>query len=415
MTYASKALSLVAALATLAAALLPAPVTAQGYQVSGKYGVGITRIIVNSANDQNLTTYIWYPARKATAGTATHKIWNVFDSYGVWNARRLPGKKYPLVVYSHGEGLEGFFGAAMAAKLAANGFVVAAPTHFGSSLLDDDAVRGQLLTMSESYLLPPEVSQYKPLALQPSTILSTRPRDLSAVISALFTKSFVNKAAGVLATGHDLGGATAMVAAGARYASCGAMVTPAGTRFCSHHLMIPNSHSDYRVKGFLVLDPTANLLDFNTFGEDIRGKSAGVVSPADSSAGNAWVAYKAYDFAYAATYRVMARVMGAPGGAFTSACSGAATQGAMAALKQGALAAKAAVAGLECSLTDNPNYMQDWDVVGSLAVQHAQATLRPKTVEGRRAAKLLKTLAWADPALLGFISSYAQSKPTASA
>jgi predicted dienelactone hydrolase len=104
----------------------------------------------------------------------------------------------PLIVVSHGTGSSPFLHRELAASLARRGFVVALLRHPGNHR-DDDALAGT------------------------AQVLADRPRQVSAVIDALFADPVLGgslaPAVGVI--GHSLGGFTALAVAGGRPTASG--------------------------------------------------------------------------------------------------------------------------------------------------------------------------------------------------
>jgi len=157
--------------------------------------VGVRQIVAPStARGGDLEVTVWYPAQ--AGGTPVVLGESVFFQ-GTPALRDAPvaAGKFPLILLSHGAGLAGNPQAVawIAAPLARQGFVVAAPTHPGNSGKNRSAAETMKIWM--------------------------RPADLSATLDAMERDSFFKThldPGQVGALGLSMGGGTALAIAGAR-------------------------------------------------------------------------------------------------------------------------------------------------------------------------------------------------------
>lgn len=155
--------------------------------------VGIRTIRVVAPHRENtIQTLIWYPA---AAGGVTENVGDNPLFVGVPAMRDAPMAEgqFPLVVVSHGSGGNAANLGWLATALAAEGFVVAAPNHPGTTSGD---------------------------SLQKETVkVWNRPADLSAVLTQLLADGEIGKRIDgkhINLAGFSLGGYTVLAAAGAR-------------------------------------------------------------------------------------------------------------------------------------------------------------------------------------------------------
>lgn len=155
--------------------------------------VGFRETTLDKEGARPLHVSIWYPT-KSEGGTAIVGENRAFYGFPVIrDAAPDPGSQ-PLVVLSHGYGGSWRNLGWLAAELAGQGYIVAAPDHPGTTTFDQEPSR--------------------------AAALWERPRDLSRVIDALTRDSRlagevdVNR---VAAIGHSLGGWTVTALAGARF------------------------------------------------------------------------------------------------------------------------------------------------------------------------------------------------------
>lgn len=155
--------------------------------------IGFKEIDLDKDGPRPLKFAIWYPAKEQPQADtiADSRIFYGFSA--VHNGESEPGP-HPLIVISHGYGGTWRNLSWLAADLAKQGYVVAAPNHPGTSAFHRD---------------PLQAAQ-----------LAQRPHDLSRVIDALSANSAL---AGnideerIAAMGHSLGGWTVVAMAGGRF------------------------------------------------------------------------------------------------------------------------------------------------------------------------------------------------------
>lgn len=162
---------------------------------SASEAVGVRQISTYSQERGTaLDITVWYPAQ--AGGTPVTLGESIFFA-GTPSMRDAPmaAGKFPLVLLSHGAGLAGNAQALswIAAPLAKQGFVVAAPTHPGNSGLSRSALETMKL-----WLRPADMS------LTADTMIT----------SPLFSKQLLPEQIGLL--GLSMGGNTALAMAGAR-------------------------------------------------------------------------------------------------------------------------------------------------------------------------------------------------------
>lgn len=182
----------------LIAGLLAGPAGAAGPQdtVSPQgHAVGFRKLTLpDAAQVRRLEVAVWYPTDRAGREATLVGDSRVFVGVSVLvDAPPQPGR-HPLVIISHGYGGNWTNQQWLAADLAAQGYVVAAPNHPGTTSRD---------------LAPPGAGR-----------LSERPRDISRVIDGLnadpaIAAAITPQRAAVV--GHSLGGWTAVALAGGRF------------------------------------------------------------------------------------------------------------------------------------------------------------------------------------------------------
>jgi len=169
-------------------AMLPQPAHAED-------DVGVRQIAVPSKErDNDLDVTVWYPAQAGGEPVVLGESVFFVGTPAMRNAPILEGK-FPLILLSHGAGLAGNPQAVswIAAPLAQQGFVVAAPTHPGNSGKNKSAAETMKIWL--------------------------RPVDLTETLNAMEKESFFKEhlePGKVGALGLSLGGSTALAIAGAR-------------------------------------------------------------------------------------------------------------------------------------------------------------------------------------------------------
>jgi len=161
-------------------------------QADGPVGVSDIRI-EDREGGRNLDVYVWYPMT-ATAEPALIGDSAVFRGFRAVRNGEIQDGRFPLVMLSHGLGGDRNNLSWLAVHLAANGNIVAAPNHPGTT-------RGDMLS--------PET--HRPWE---------RERDIRRVITFLTgNPRFGARINGgrIAVIGHSLGGNTAMALAGARF------------------------------------------------------------------------------------------------------------------------------------------------------------------------------------------------------
>ncbi|WP_422072435.1 alpha/beta hydrolase family protein [Tranquillimonas rosea] len=150
--------------------------------------------VVSDERGADLAVTIWYPA-SAGGESVTLGDSIFFEGTPARQGAPISDGEFPLVLLSHGAGLAGHAGAMswIATPLAANGFLVVAPTHPGNTGRDRSAAETMKLWL--------------------------RPPDLSAALDAIeadrtFRPHVASSQIGVL--GLSMGGNTALSMAGAR-------------------------------------------------------------------------------------------------------------------------------------------------------------------------------------------------------
>jgi predicted dienelactone hydrolase len=183
------------------------------YAARGKHSVGYRVLTTTGAQQQSLTLRAWYPARRPAdkrPATITYSSPNKFGeqilpakqitSVGKAIADSRPeqtGKRYPLVVFSHGFALSPIVYSTMVEQYASQGFVVLAPEH-------NESFDGSLTGFWQELIdRPVDIRRTIDFAEQ-----LTKP---GAPFAGLID---LEKVAVV---GHSYGGYTALAAAGARF------------------------------------------------------------------------------------------------------------------------------------------------------------------------------------------------------
>ncbi|MDD5034786.1 MAG: alpha/beta fold hydrolase [Methylococcaceae bacterium] len=138
----------------------------------GPYTIGhITKTVIDhSRADRAIPVDIWYPAHSKIASKGSPAIYSItiptiVDSTNITLADRpytflqfnapltqdeklqpayenvpaVPGKRFPLIIVSHGFGASSFLMSKISLALASHGFIVVAPNHPGSTILDGSA------------------------------------------------------------------------------------------------------------------------------------------------------------------------------------------------------------------------------------------------------------------------------------
>ena len=155
--------------------------------------VGYMTFALPSAHrEEPVTLHLWYPAQ--TDGTAVLIGQNALF-HGIWAAEGATPEAgaHPLVLFSHGSGGNAQRTGWFASALAAEGYIVAAPNHPGTTSQDSDPFR-------------------TPMVWQ-------RTDDLSAVLDLLLAtppEGLVIDPARISVAGFSLGGHTALALGGAR-------------------------------------------------------------------------------------------------------------------------------------------------------------------------------------------------------
>jgi predicted dienelactone hydrolase len=191
----------------------PWSVLEQGYYEVGHRTLDVRYTPRGMTEARSSKVVVWYPTRD-TRGTAARYLFNGYVREGVWTGARVALEEpAPLMVFSHGhQGFpeQSFF---FAEYFASHGWVVAAPTHTGNTLLD---------------LRPRAPMQFE-----------WRAQDLSATIDALVGLPEGDPLAGlvrgeqVVVAGHSYGGYTTLSIGGAGYdtasieANCSILDDPA--------------------------------------------------------------------------------------------------------------------------------------------------------------------------------------------
>jgi predicted dienelactone hydrolase len=165
----------------------------------GPYAVGVQTIdVIDARRQRPLRLEVWYPTPQRTGITTTYSIHVGSRSYPqqgeayrnapVLQPTQADGSRFPLVVYSHGQPDDRLQMALVAEQLAAQGIVVAAIDHTGSTYRD---------VVAESYV----------------TSLADRPEDVLFAISEI-PQQFPADGARVGLMGFSYGGYTSINVAG---------------------------------------------------------------------------------------------------------------------------------------------------------------------------------------------------------
>ncbi|MDR3646062.1 MAG: prolyl oligopeptidase family serine peptidase [Candidatus Babeliales bacterium] len=102
--------------------------------VAQGYKVGLKEITFNDANrNREIKTAIWYPAENsANTECISHSIWKIGNV--AKNAKILSGEiKYPLIMFSHGYGLDKWASSWFVHLLASQGYIVVTMDHYGNT------------------------------------------------------------------------------------------------------------------------------------------------------------------------------------------------------------------------------------------------------------------------------------------
>jgi predicted dienelactone hydrolase len=161
---------------------------------AGPEKVGVTALLVTDTKRQRpLDVQVWYPASPEAVETR-QAYERAFQGWAASDGPYHEGPKRPLILLSHGTRGANLNQSWLAEALAANGYIVAAPTHYGDTRLKNS----------------PE-----------ATVRAwERPQDLSFALTSLLADSTWGPridVARVGAAGHSSGGYTVLALAGARY------------------------------------------------------------------------------------------------------------------------------------------------------------------------------------------------------
>ena len=172
----------------------------------GAFDVGVTTVTVAEETDRPLTVDVWFPIDEA-GDSAPHE-YTFLPGIFYRSPNAVPATfeqgsaagPFPVVLYSHGSGGQRFIHSNFTETLASHGYVVVSADHTGDTLVES-------FTGSEGDL---------------STSLEVRPRDVDAVLDAVFGTdgpTELNDALGslvsddpVVITGHSVGGFTSYAA-----------------------------------------------------------------------------------------------------------------------------------------------------------------------------------------------------------
>lgn len=215
------------------------------------FRAGIVRITVQDVESFDAT--VWYPTGAAEASFQV----GPFTIDAARDAAIAEGRRFPVILLSHGRRGSPFGHRGLAANLAREGFIVVAPTHVGDA-------SGQ--------------AQPRPQR----RILADRPRQARLALDRLLADPRFSQradAAQIGAIGFSAGGYTALVLAGARpdlglaaaycrehagdIGPCGPAVAPAGEAPAQPgdgRLDLP-SMRDLRLKALVLMDPLAIMFD----------------------------------------------------------------------------------------------------------------------------------------------------------
>lgn len=166
--------------------------------------VGVRTVDVAATSGRTLTVELWYPA-EATGPRDRYRVLPGFPLSEQDAVRDLPARAgtYPLVLFSHGFGGHRRQSTFITTHLASHGYLVAAPDHTGTTLVD---------------LLKAGASARSALELRAATAqleeaTRARPADVAAVLGmALGDGRLPVDARRVAVAGHSLGGWTAIAA-----------------------------------------------------------------------------------------------------------------------------------------------------------------------------------------------------------
>lgn len=154
---------------------------------------GFSQMTLSDTQGAPLNLSVWYPAsQKGGAETVGENV--AFSGVDVIrNAAPIPGK-HPLIVISHGFNGSWRNQSWLAAELAAQGYIVAAPDHPGTTTFNQNPEAARKV-----WRRPGEISRVIDFVGQSSALFGTVDPDRIAAI------------------GHSLGGWTVMLLAGARF------------------------------------------------------------------------------------------------------------------------------------------------------------------------------------------------------
>jgi predicted dienelactone hydrolase len=157
--------------------------------------VGTTYLkFIDKARDRSIEVRIWYPA-KEVVNAERITYYSAFKGSAISNAPYLSGRgRYPLIMLSHGDRGSHNDQSWLAESLAANGYIVAAPSHWLNTWMENT----------------PE-----------ATIeVWERPKDISFTLDRLLSHKVWQKRINtqlIGVAGHSAGGYTALALAGAEY------------------------------------------------------------------------------------------------------------------------------------------------------------------------------------------------------
>ena len=172
----------------------------------GPYPVGaLTRTLmsrsVTTGEERPIQLVLWYPAARSAVNRPPDRTLR-----GVVDAPLARPGRFPVVVFSHGAGSSPTQSTFLTAQLASHGFIVAAPSHPGTTVDDclgcGDQARLLTLLIDSAANRPAEVS----FALDTLEAMDRQP-------GSGFTGAIATERAAV--AGHSWGGYTAVVAAAA--------------------------------------------------------------------------------------------------------------------------------------------------------------------------------------------------------
>ena len=206
------------------------------------FNVGFKQINLDKEGSRPLNIAVWYPAKNSGETIAIGDNTVFYGSRVIPNGKPLlSNNKYPLIVFSHGYGGSWHNLSWLAYELTGQGYIVVAPNHPGTTILNRD--------------------------IKQSVQLWQRPRDLSRTIDAISIDedlaSFIdmNK---ISAIGHSLGGWTVIALAGGRFNTAlfkQDCMTHSNLKACElvsdlglDNPELNNSMKDPRIKAFITLD-----------------------------------------------------------------------------------------------------------------------------------------------------------------